>query len=115
MWQGAKKEEQRAPQEQRALLPKAWAKFPIPLLLALEVPGHCDAHPDPPLVAQVQHIMHWFRLPPLLKLVTLDTDTLPVLVKPPPVLNPKPMETRCNFPILLVKVSNPAVQLLDAG
>ena len=59
--------------------------------------------------------MHRFRLSPLLELMTLDTNPLLVLVKPPPILDTKPMEAGGYLAILLVKVCYPAVQLLDVG
>ena len=48
-----------------------WSK---PTELPLEVLDHCSCHPHPPLIIQMELVMDWLQLPPLVHLVLLVLD-----------------------------------------
>ena len=77
------------------------------------MPGHSNAHPDSPLVIQVEFVPVWLSLAPAVHEVALDLPVVAILVPPGAILHPKPVEARGDLAPLLVEVNNPAVKLLN--
>ena len=82
-------------------------------MLSLEVFDNCSAHPHPPVVVQVEHVMDRLQLAPLVPLVGLEGDLGAILQELGGRPDSKPVEPRGNFIPLIIKVNNPVVEFLN--
>ena len=80
------------------------------------MPDHCPGHPDPPLVIEVDLVLHRLALTPLAKLVLLVPDhTTSGAVPPLATPHSKPVEPGgVHSTVLGVEKLYPGVNLLDS-
>ena len=91
-----------------------WSK---PVELPLEVLHHGPCHPHPPLIVEVELVMDWLRLPPLVHLMLLVLDHTPCSLIPHSATpDTEPVEPGgVSAPIVSVLVGDPGIDFLDVS